>query len=110
MLTRAFYARSDKDVIAAWKQEFSKILQIFHVCLVSSVWPRLTGFLQTELAVNTHVVVTSGRREVTDVHQEVTGMRQEVTTMHQDVLKIKQGFFNKSRSVRCIYSPPTKEC
>ena len=28
---RAFYAKSDKDEIAAWKQEFKTILEIFNV-------------------------------------------------------------------------------
>ena len=31
VLSRAFRAKSDKDAIAAWKQEFNKILQIFNV-------------------------------------------------------------------------------
>ena len=39
VLTRAFYARSEKDAIAAWKQEFSTILQIFQVCSVDFVRP-----------------------------------------------------------------------
>ena len=43
LFTRAFYAKSDKDAIAAWKQEFSKILQIFQVCLLGSAWRSLTG-------------------------------------------------------------------
>ena len=30
-LSRAFYAKSDKDEIAAWKQEFMMILGIFNV-------------------------------------------------------------------------------
>ena len=37
VLARAFYVKSDKDAIVAWKQEFSKILQIFQVCSVGSV-------------------------------------------------------------------------
>ena len=37
VFARVFYARSDKDAIAAWKEELSKILQIFHVCSVYSV-------------------------------------------------------------------------
>ena len=43
VLTRALYAKSDRDAIAAWKQEFSKILQIFQVCLLGSVRRSLTG-------------------------------------------------------------------
>ena len=31
LLSRGFYAKSDKDEIAAWKQEFKTILEIFNV-------------------------------------------------------------------------------
>ena len=99
-LTRAFYAGSDKDAIVAWKQEFSKILQIFHVCSVDSVWSLLTVSFQTELAINTHVAITSGRREVTDI----------VTNMHQDVLVIKESVSGKRRMVSRACFPPTKGC
>ena len=92
VLARAFYAKSDKDAIAAWKQEFSKILQIFQVRSVGSVWHLLIMSSQTELAVNTHVVVASGRREVTDIHQEVTDIR-------QDVLVIRESVSNRRRVV-----------
>ena len=37
VLSRALHARSDKDAIAAWKQEFNRILQIFSVRQVGSV-------------------------------------------------------------------------
>ena len=37
VFARAFYTKSDKDAIAAWKQEFSTILQIFQVRSVGSV-------------------------------------------------------------------------
>ena len=43
VVARVFYAKSDKDAIAAWKQEFSKILQIFQVCPLCFVWHSLTG-------------------------------------------------------------------
>ena len=36
VLSRTFYAKTDKDAIAAWKQEFNKILQIFNVRSVCS--------------------------------------------------------------------------
>ena len=40
--SRALHAKSDKDAIVAWKQEFNKILQILDVRLVGSVWHPLT--------------------------------------------------------------------
>ena len=35
MFSRALHAQSDKDAIAAWKQDFLRILQIFNVCSAS---------------------------------------------------------------------------
>ena len=50
---------------------------------------------QIELAVNTHVAVMGGRREVADVHQEVTSMRKDMSV-------IKKSISNKLRAVcRC---------
>ena len=37
VFSRALHAQGDKDAIAAWKQEFNKILQIFNVRSVGSV-------------------------------------------------------------------------
>ena len=34
--SRALHAKGDKDAIAAWKQEFNRILQIFNVRPVGS--------------------------------------------------------------------------
>ena len=31
VLSRAFWAKTDKDTIATWKEEFNKILRIFDV-------------------------------------------------------------------------------
>ena len=45
VLSRTFYAKTDKDAIAAWKQEFNKILQIFNVRSVCSIWRSLTVFV-----------------------------------------------------------------
>ena len=38
MLSRVLYAQGDKEAIAAWKQDFTRILQVFQVCSVSFVW------------------------------------------------------------------------
>ena len=103
VVARAFYARSDKDAIAAWEQEFDKILQIFQVRPLCFVWHSLKGSFQAELAVNTHVAVTGGRREVASINQKFTNM-------HRDILAIKEGVSNNQRSVCQTYSSPMKEC
>ena len=92
LFSRAFNAQNDMDMIAAWKEDLNRMLRIFNVRSVWSGWQSLMASSQTELSVDTNVTVT-------DSHREVTDMRQEVTTMHQDVLEIKEGVFNKLRSV-----------
>ena len=56
ILYRGFYAKSDKDEIAAWKQEFKTILEIFNVHPADAAWHSLTAHYQTEL----HISVLAG--------------------------------------------------
>ena len=35
VFSRFIHKKGDKDAIAGWKQDFMRILQIFHVCSVS---------------------------------------------------------------------------
>ena len=68
-VSRAFYAKSDKDTIATWRRELDRILHVFNVCSAYSVWHSLTASLQTELAINTHTMVV-------DIHQNVLASRE----------------------------------
>ena len=36
--SRVFHSKSDKDAIAAWRQDLNRILQIFNVGSLGSVW------------------------------------------------------------------------
>ena len=78
LLSRAFYARADRDKIAIWQQEFKTILEIFNVCSIDSVWHRLMAVLQTGLAVNTNAMIADIRRlikEGAQIHQSVSRPR-----------------------------------
>jgi hypothetical protein len=68
-VSRAFYAKNDKDTIAAWRRDLDRILHVFNVCSDYPVWCWLTTFLQTELAINTHTMVS-------DIHQKVLASRE----------------------------------
>jgi tetratricopeptide (TPR) repeat protein len=58
---RVFRAKTDKEMIAAWKQDLSRILQVFNVRSRYFPWYSLTSF-QTELAINTHTLVADMHR------------------------------------------------
>ena len=57
-VSQLLHAKSDKEAIAAWKQELNSVLYIFNVCPVRPVWDLLTIALQTKLlfklVVDTH--------------------------------------------------------
>jgi len=65
-LSRLVHAKNDKETIATWSLDLNRILHVFNVCFVTSVWPLLiiTVHSQTELAINTHVIVSDIRRDM----------------------------------------------
>ena len=71
-VSRLLHARNDKETIADWKLELNRILHVFNVRPVFSVWSSLTVGSQTELAVTTHVTVS-------DMHTIVSGIRDDVS-------------------------------
>ena len=100
VFSRVLHAQSDKDTIAAWKEDLNRLLHIFNVRSVGSVSPLLTTPFQTELAIDTNVAATETDRKVTE-------MDRKVTDMHQ--LAIKQSAVNEKLSVRRTSSSPTNE-
>ena len=42
-VSRVLHAKDEKDTIAAWKQDFNRILQVFNVRSVGSAWYLLTA-------------------------------------------------------------------
>ena len=64
LLSRLAQAKHDKETIAAWKLDLIRILQVFNVRSAGSVRLSLTASFQTELALNTHNIVS-------DIHQNM---------------------------------------
>ena len=72
-VSRLAHAKNDKDMIAGWKSDLGRILQIFNVRPVVFTQPLLTVTFQTELAMNTHVAVSDIRHDVSKIREEIGG-------------------------------------
>ena len=78
-----FHAKGDKETIATWRLDLTRILHVFNVRSVTTIaQPLLTVHLQTELAINTNVAVA-------DIHQEVVNTHIIVSDVHRDVLNTR---------------------
>ena len=81
-VSRALYAKSNKDTIAAWRQDLHRILHIFNVRSADSTRCSLTSSFKTELAINTHMLVAD---------------------MHRNALPSQEGTFGRHQSVSAIF-------
>ena len=99
LLSRLAHAKSDKETIATWKLDLNRILHIFNVRPAIVVWPLLTGiaYSQTELAINTHVVVSDVRHGIANTHTLVS-------EMHRNMLKGQEGTDDQLRLVSDIHT------
>ena len=77
---------------SAWKSDLNRVLHVFNVCSATSVWPPLTVHSQTELSMNTHIVVT-------DIRQDVVNTRTIVSDIHRAIVVNQEGSSSKDRSV-----------
>jgi hypothetical protein len=69
LFSRLAHAKDDKENLASWRLDLNKILHVFNVCSAGSVWKSLTTLLfQTELAINTNMVVSDTHAMVSDLH------------------------------------------
>ena len=84
VVSRLFHAKSDKDTIAGWKSDLNKILLVFNVSSVVVAWLPLTVRSQTELALNTHTIVSGMDHNVTMIHAIVSNI-------DSTVMKIQEG-------------------
>jgi len=78
VVSRLFHSKGDKENIAGWKSDLNRALFVFNVSFAVCARPPLSACFQTELAINTHVVVA-------DVHQDVVDTRTVVTDVRHDV-------------------------
>jgi hypothetical protein len=87
-VSRLLHAKNDKETIATWKSDLSKILLVFNVRSVIVVWLLLTVRSQTELAINTYVTVSDIRDDVATTHTIVSNVQNGVTSTHTMVSDI----------------------
>ena len=64
---RLIHAKNDKETIAVWKSDLSKTLLVFNVRPIVVVWPLFTVHSQTELALNTHTIVSGVDHNVSKI-------------------------------------------
>ena len=73
VISRHLHAKNDKEKIAGWKSDLNKILHVFNVRSIGSVWPLLTLHSQTELTINTHVIVSDTHAIVSEIRHTMVG-------------------------------------
>jgi len=86
--SRFFHAKYDKETIASWKSDLNRILHVFNVSSIISVWQSLTLHSQTELAINTHHNVINTRNMVSEMHRNMLGNQDGVDDQRQSVSDI----------------------
>ena len=79
VISRLLHARSDRETIAGWKSDLTKILLIFNVSSLISAWLSLTVHSQTELAINTNITVGNTNITVVATHTIVSDIHRTIT-------------------------------
>jgi len=80
LLSRLAHARGDKEIIAAWRSDLMRILQVFNVRSAGSVRLSLIASFQTELSAHAvvsgvHQGMLKGSEDTGDKDQAVSGIR-----------------------------------
>ena len=94
-------------MVAAWRSELGRIIHVFEVrSTVQSLLILLTVYLQTELAIHTHIAVTDIREDVgdirggvVDIREDVANTRELVSDMHRTILKEQEGADSRNQMV-----------
>ena len=97
-ILRHLHAKNDKEKITAWRLDLIRILHVFNVRYIASVWLLLTPNFQTELTINTHVTVSEIHHDVVNTHTIVSELEHNVTStqimvsdIHRTVVKGQEG-------------------
>jgi len=77
--SRLLHAKNDKETITTWKLDLNRVLRVFNVRSIVSVSLLLTPHFQTELAVNTHVIVSDIHRNMLKSQEETDGRLRSVS-------------------------------
>ena len=101
-VSRLIHAKNDKEIIAVWKSDLSKILLIFNVCSIVARVVRLllTSHFQTELTLNTHTLVSG-------VDQNVTKILNIVSNTTGSEVRVHEGIGGEHLSVSIICTIPS---
>ena len=94
-VSRMFQAKNDKETIATWRSDLNRILHVFNVRSIPPARPLLTVYFQTELAINTSVVVSG-------VHRDVLTTQAIVSNIHRNMVEGQEGTDGKIQSVSFI--------
>ena len=88
MASRFFRSKDDKETIAAWRWDLTRVLHVFNVrsggCAVHS----LLICFQTELAIDTHMIVVDIHRSVLTNQEVTSGENSSVSTTYYRSTKI----------------------
>jgi hypothetical protein len=99
-ISRLVHAKNDKEMISTWKSDLSKILLVFTVRSVVQVARLLlTVDFQTELALNTHTLVSGVDHNVTKILNIVSNTSGGEVKVHEGT-----GGEHLSVSTICILS------
>jgi hypothetical protein len=94
VVSRLVHAKSDKEMIATWRSDLSKILLVFNVSsVVVAVRLLVTAHSQTELALNTHTIVSGMDHNIANTHSMVSDI-------HHIMVKSQGGVDGQNGSVR----------
>ena len=114
VVSRHFHARNDKEAINAWRSDLNRILHVFNVRSVVFVWSLLTFHSQTELVINTHVMVTdiqydvaNTRTVVSELHHNVANTQAIVSGIHSTMMKNQEGAGGQNMSVSATHAYPS---
>ena len=97
VISQHLHTKNDKERIGAWKLDLNRILQVFNVRPIITLWQLLTLDFQTELAINTHVVVSETHAIVSGLEHNATSTHIMVSDIHRTVVQGQGG--NGSRSL-----------
>jgi hypothetical protein len=83
-LHRFVLSKTDKDKIAAWKQDFMRILHVFNVRSIRSVGHSSANSapFQTELAIDTNMMVADIHRNLLTEQEGASRQKRLVSTTH----------------------------
>ena len=108
-VSRLFHSKDDKKAIAAWGLDLNRILHVFNVSSITFLRQSLvTVRFQTELALNTHVVVSDVRRDVANTCINTTKIHTIVSDIHYAVVGSQEGTDGTKQlvSVACTLFTP----